>query len=78
MRTKERRPYDKVTKLPAKALRVYEYSQLGNKPTTPAYIHVKYNRFKFGYENTKGVLVYGEKPEYKLVDFQGIVFVIPD
>lgn len=77
MRTKERRPYDKVTKLPAKALRVYEYSQVEPK-TSPSYIHIKYNRYKFGYVNPKGVLTYGEKPDYKLVDFQGIVFVIPD
>jgi hypothetical protein len=60
--------YDKVDKLPRKALKVSAYAeQIGQK--NPPYICVMFDRWKEGK---------GTYPGYKIVNWQGFNFVIPD
>ncbi len=58
--------YDKVTELPAGAVRVSTYSR-DNNISSPAYVQIKYNRFL---ETGKTY------PGYYIVNWQGINFVV--
>lgn len=67
--------YDAIDKLPAKALPVSKYAHEYNISSS-AYVHVKYDRHKFGYENKAGILIYTPHPGYDIVDFHGTCYVI--
>ena len=67
--------YDTIEQLPSSALPVSAYARK-NKISSPAYVHVKYDRFKFGYYNDKGELKHGENPGYKIICFAGTNYVI--
>lgn len=60
--------YDKVKELPENAVKVSMYAESINQ-RNPAYICVAYDR----YLDNKGTY-----PGYKIVNWQGINFVIPD
>jgi hypothetical protein len=60
--------FEKVDTLPSDAMKVSLYAKL-HGISQPAYINVKYSRYL-----TDG----GEKPPYKIINFQGSNFVIPD
>jgi hypothetical protein len=60
--------YDKVNELPANAVKVSTYAeQIGQ--ANPPYICVMFDRYKAGK---------GTYPGYKIVNWQGFNFVIPD
>lgn len=67
--------YESTEVLPANALPVSKYARKF-KVSSPAYVHVKYDRHKFGYENKAGQILYTEHPGYDIVDFQGTCYVI--
>mgnify|MGYP000928178207 CR=1 FL=1 len=70
--------YDKMEVLPAKAISVSEYAR-EIAQTSPAYVHVKFDRYKFGALDKKtGKVKHSPRPNYEIVDFKGIAFVIPD
>ena len=60
--------YDKVNELPKHALKVSTYAEVNNIPQ-PAYVCIKYDRYLIGK---------GSYPGYKIVNWQGFNFVIPD
>ena len=60
--------YDKVDNLPANAVKVSIYAEQINQKNPP-YICVMYDRYLAGK---------GSKPPYKIVNWQGYNFVIPD
>lgn len=60
--------YDKVEELPANAVKVSKYAEMIGQ-SNPPYISVMYDR----YVNGKG-----SYPGYKIVNWQGFNFVIPD
>lgn len=62
--------YEKVEKLEAGAVSVSQYAK-ANNIKSPAYVQVKYNRYLA--KPTKCAY-----PGYKIVNWQGINFVIPD
>lgn len=65
--------------LPLKAEPVSAFAALYPEEfKSPAYVHVKYDRSVFGYKNKAGDTLYTEHPNYKIVTFKGINFVIPD
>lgn len=66
--------YDKVEILPEGATPISEYAR--DNETSSAYVHVKYDRFKFGYKKADGTIAYGQKPRYKIVDYKGTAYVI--
>jgi hypothetical protein len=60
--------YEKVPELPSNAIPVAKYAK-DNDISSPAYVQIKYNRH----------LDAGAKyPGYKIINWQGINFVIPD
>jgi hypothetical protein len=67
--------YDSIDQLPQGALPVSKYARKHTK-WSPAYLHVKYDRFKFGYKKKDGSLVYGEDPGYTIVCYEGTNYVI--
>lgn len=67
--------YDTIDQLPAGALPVSKYARK-NKISSPAYVHVKFDRFKFGYINKQGKLVYGENPGYTIYCYEGTNYVV--
>jgi hypothetical protein len=62
--------YDKVDKLPKNAVSVTKYAE-SIKQKNPPYICVMYDRY------LKDPVKYA-KPAYKIVNWQGFNFVIPD
>jgi len=62
--------YDKVEKLPKNAVKVSTYAEMIGQPNPP-YICVMYDR----YLKDSGKYA---KPPYKIVNWQGFNFVIPD
>jgi hypothetical protein len=60
--------YPKVDKIPAKAVKVSVYAEMINQ-RNPAYICVMFDRYNSGK---------GSYPGYKIVNWQGFNFVIPD
>lgn len=71
--------YEKVNQLPKGALTIANYREQNPEQfKSNAYVHIKFDRYKFGIKDKKGGLKFGAKPPYKIVDFQGIAFVIPD
>jgi hypothetical protein len=76
---KKDKQYDTVKSLPAKAEPISRFAALfPDQFKSPAYVHVKYDRHKFGYETKKGELRNTANPGYKIVTFKGVHFVIPD
>lgn len=67
--------YDSIDILPAGALPVSKYARK-YKVSSPAYVHVKYDRYKFGYYNKAGELLHTDHPGYDIVDFQGSCYVV--
>lgn len=67
--------YETIEALPAGALPVSKYAKK-HKISSPAYVHVKYDRYKFGYQNTKGETVHGEPTDYYIVCYEGTNYVI--
>lgn len=67
--------YEEIEQLPAEALPVSAYARR-HRISSPAYVHVKYDRFKFGYQNDKGELKHGEDPGYEIRCFAGTNYVI--
>lgn len=60
--------YDKIEKLPAKAKKVSLYAEeIGQR--NPAYVCIVYDRYLSGK---------GTKPPYKIVNWQGSNFVVPE
>lgn len=60
--------YDKVTELPAGAVRVSTYAK-DNNISSPAYVQIKYNRYvKDKAKNAN--------PGYYIINWQGINFVV--
>lgn len=67
--------YEAIEQLPSTALAVSAFARK-KKISSPAYVHVKYDRFKFGYYNDKDELKHGEDPGYKIICFAGSNYVI--
>lgn len=67
--------YEEIDQLPKGALPVSKFARK-NKISSPAYVHVKYDRFKFGYTNTQGNFVHGEDPGYMIMCYEGTNYVI--
>jgi hypothetical protein len=71
--------YNTIDTLPGNALPVskfaHQYAEVFNV-SSPAYVHVKYDRHKFGYPNKAGHIMYTSHPGYDIVDFQGTCYVI--
>lgn len=74
MRT-EGTKYDKEDILPAGALPVSTYAKRNNI-SSAAYVHVKYDRFRFGYTTDKGIFKKGPAPKYRIIDYEGINYVV--
>ena len=68
--------YESRDQLPLGALPVSRYAKK-HKISSPAYVHVKYDRYKFGYMNDKGELKHGEDPGYEIICYEGTNYVIP-
>lgn len=76
---KKDKQYETVKSLPAKAEPISAFAaQYPAQFKSPAYVHVKFDRHKFGYETKGGGLRNTAYPGYKIVTFKGIHFVIPD
>lgn len=73
MRTKGTK-YQKVNELPDNALPVSVFAKK-NRISSAAYVHVKYDRFKFGYKKKDGSTAFGEDPGYYIVCFYGTNYV---
>lgn len=69
--------YEKVDKLPNNALTVNEYAEVHGMGSA-AYVTIKYDRFKQGYKNKAGNILFGEKTSYKIVCWKGINFCVTD
>jgi hypothetical protein len=69
--------YKKVKLLDKKAMSVSNYARK-NGIKSPAAVYVKYNRWKFGYKSAKGTHIQGEYPGYEIVNFEDMLFVIPE
>ena len=69
--------YESIDQLPAGALPVSRYARK-HKISSPAYVHVKYDRYKFGYVDLSGNLKYGENPGYKIMCYEGTNYVIEE
>lgn len=67
--------YDTIDKLPANAIPVSMFAQENNF-RSPAHVHTKYDRFRYGYKTKKGTLVYGSDPGYNIVSWLGNCFII--
>lgn len=74
MRT-ERTKYEEIATLPKGALPVSTYAKRKNI-SSPAYVHVKFDRFKFGYVNKQGNFLHGKDPGYEIRDYEGTAYVI--
>lgn len=74
MRTKGTK-YDKIDVLPAGALPVSRFAKITN--TSPAYVHVKFDRHKFGYFPKGSTdIKYAPHPKYDIKDYEGMAYVI--
>jgi hypothetical protein len=67
--------YPAIDRLPKKALAISKYAKEFGISSS-AYVHVKYDRHKFGYLNSKEERVFTPHPGYDIVDFQGTCYVI--
>jgi hypothetical protein len=67
--------YDEIDELPKGSLPVSKYAKK-RKISSSAYVHVKFDRFKFGYINKAGNMVYGPDPGYEIRDYEGTNYVI--
>jgi hypothetical protein len=66
--------YDKVAVLDAGAMPVREYARRNNI-SSPAYVHVKYDRYKFGYKTAAGKDLHGPYPGYDIIEYFGACYV---
>lgn len=67
--------YPTIDQLPKKAMPVSKYAKEFNV-SSASYVHVKYDRHLFGYENKAGETLHTEHPGFDIVDFQGTCYVI--
>lgn len=67
--------YETIEQLPAGALPVSKYAKK-RKISSSAYVHVKFDRFKFGYTPPGGEFKYGPNPGYDIRDYEGTAYVI--
>lgn len=67
--------YDSVTELHSDAMTVSQYARK-YKFSSASYVHVKYDRYKFGYQTKAGSKLFTEHPGYDIVDFRGNCYVI--
>lgn len=71
--------YEQHEALPPEAIPVSafqrKYGRKYNIAST-AYVHVKYDRHKFGYRNKAGELLHTDYPGYDIIDFHGTCYVI--
>lgn len=74
MRT-EGTKYDNMEILQPGALPVSKFARK-KKMSSPAYVHVKYDRFKFGYTNSSGNFTHSPDPGYKIICYEGTNYVI--
>jgi hypothetical protein len=78
MRTKGTK-YDSIEQLPAEALPVSAFVKKYSKRfnvSSSAYAHIKYDRFRFGYETSKGEKKHTAHPGYDIIDFKGTCYII--
>ena len=78
MRTTQGTKYEKIDRLPANALPVSVYARQF-EIKSPAYVYIKYDRYKFGTTKGKGknkTTTHSDHPGYDLVDFHGTCYVI--
>ena len=71
--------YESVEQLQSNALPISAFvRQYGKRLglSSAAYVHVKYDRHKFGYYKTSGEKVYAPHPGYDIIDFHGSCYVI--
>lgn len=68
--------YDKLDTLPDGALPVSIWAKQ-HDITSPAYVNVKFDRFKFGYKKKDGSIAFGEDPGYRIGCYSGINYVYP-
>jgi len=74
MRTKGTK-YEAIDHVPSGALPVSKYAPKAGM-SSPAYVHVKYDRFKFGYPDKEGNTVFGPYPGYDIRCYEGTNYVI--
>lgn len=74
MRTKGTK-YDKLNELTDNMLPLSTYATK-NGIRNPAYVCVKYDRFKFGYKDKNGNIIFGKYPGYDIYDWNGMNVVI--
>ena len=75
MRTKGTK-YDKVIVLPDDAMPVSEYvRRKGDEISSIAYLHVKYDRHRFGYITKAGKELFAPYPGYRIVEYFGQCYV---
>lgn len=67
--------YDEELVLPSGATPISLYAKEENI-SSPAYVHVKYDRHKFGYTTKAGKFVKAPDPGYKIIRYKGINYVI--
>lgn len=67
--------YDTIKQLPGDALPVSKYAYIYGISSS-AYVHVKYDRHKFGYKSKSGDTLHTPHPQYDIVDFHGTCYVI--
>jgi hypothetical protein len=71
--------YESIEQLPAEALPVSAFVRKHGRRyniSSPAYCHVKYDRYYVGYRNKAGELLHTDHPDYDIVDFHGTCYVI--
>ena len=74
MRTKGTK-YETIEQLPIGALPVSKFAKK-KKISSPAYVHVKFDRYKFGYTTPSGKFLHGPNPGYEIRDYEGTNYVI--
>jgi len=67
--------YDSIKSLPDNALPVSLFAKQFDFKSA-SYVHVKYDRYKFGYKNKRGETLFASYPGYDIINFKGNCYVI--
>lgn len=67
--------YPSIEALDSDAMTVSQFARK-YKFYNPAYVHLKYDRYKFGYKTTTGKKSNAPYPGYDIYDFKGNCYVI--
>jgi hypothetical protein len=67
--------YDEEKVLPEGATPVSLYAK-EEEISSPAYVHVKFDRFKFGYTTKAGKFTKAPNPGYKIISYKGSNYVV--